>query len=103
MQDITRDNVRDVASTLAHHWVGSDPVKDREGVRRIITAYPTAMRTALCALILWRLEGQGFYTAAGAFESMLFDMAGIEPDELEADFYAPTIITHANLDVATNG
>src|ERR1700682_6016253 len=33
---LTRDNVRDTASTLAHHWVGPDTAKDRLGVTRII-------------------------------------------------------------------
>lgn len=85
--DITRDNYRDVASTLAHHWCGADTMRDREGVRRVLVAYPAAIRAVLSALILSRLEGQGAYTQAGAFEAMLFDLAGVEPDDIERDRY----------------
>lgn len=78
--DVTREDVRNAASTLAHHWVGADPAKDREGVRRLIVAYPEAARVPLCAHVLRYLELRGFYTQAEKFEGMLFDLAGIEEE-----------------------
>lgn len=76
MCDVTRNDIRNAASTLAHHWATRDP-KDREGVRRLIAAYPPATRLPLCALILERLQD---YPAesVGAFDGLLFDMADIE-------------------------
>lgn len=72
--DITRDNIRDAASTLSHHW-STRELKDRAGVERLIYAYPCAMRPVICALILRYLEARGGDWST--FESMLFDMAGI--------------------------
>lgn len=77
MCTVTRDDIRNAASTLAHHWAQRD-AKDREGVRRLIAAYPPATRLPLCALILERL---GDYPETGlraAFDGLLFEMADIE-------------------------
>ncbi|WP_368508076.1 hypothetical protein [Bradyrhizobium lupini] len=76
MCNVTRDDIRNAASTLAHHWATRDP-KDREGVRRLIAAYPPATRLPLCALILERLQDYKGDTVS-AFESLLFDAADIE-------------------------
>jgi hypothetical protein len=73
MCTVTRDDIRNAASTLAHHWATRDP-KDREGVRRLIAAYPPATRLPLCALILECLEAD----QRVAFDGLLFDMADIE-------------------------
>lgn len=81
----TREQIRDLASTLAHHWTGSDPAKDREGVRRMIVAVPEAWRVPLCAHVLRYLELRGWYVPAERFESMLFDLAGIEDDGTASD------------------
>lgn len=79
MCDVTRNDIRNAASTLAHHWARGDSDKDREGVRRIITAYPPAMRLPLCALILERLVATyGDHGGVHAFDGLLFDMADIE-------------------------
>lgn len=78
MCDVTRDDIRNAASTLAHHWAQRDP-KDREGVRRLIAAYPPATRLPLCALILERLNTlYGDHGGVHAFDALLFDMADIE-------------------------
>lgn len=77
MCEVTRDDIRNAASTLAHHWASRAP-KDREGVRRLIAAYPPAMRLPLCALILERLVGMNDGYGSDAFDALLFDMADIE-------------------------
>jgi hypothetical protein len=77
---MTRDNIRDTASTLAHLWVGPDTLKDREGVRRIILSHTEALRPPLCAHIMRYLEHRGFYTQAEKFEAMLFDLADVPED-----------------------
>ncbi|WP_316235081.1 MULTISPECIES: hypothetical protein [unclassified Bradyrhizobium] len=82
-RDISRDVIRDVASTLAHHWIGPDRM-DSIGVERIIKSYPHTMRPVICALIILQLERQGFYTQAAAFEGLLFDLADIAQDAREA-------------------
>jgi hypothetical protein len=76
---ITRDNIRDAASTLAHHWTSADR-RDRLGVERLLLAYPVELQRPLAALILMRLEERGHYTGAAAFEALLFDLAGLEPE-----------------------
>lgn len=76
MCTVTRDDIRNAASTLAHHWATRDP-RDREGVRRLIAAYPPATRLPLCALILERLQDYAGDTCT-AFDGLLFDMADIE-------------------------
>lgn len=72
---LTRDNIRDAASTLAHHWVSADS-RDRLGVERLIRAYPHQMRPVICAHIMRHLVLQGFYTQAEKFEDLLLDLAG---------------------------
>lgn len=76
---LTRDMVRDTASTLAHLWTGSD-VKDRMGVERIIRSHPVDLRPVLAAHVMRYLEARGFYTQATAFEGMLFDLAEVHDD-----------------------
>jgi hypothetical protein len=78
---LTRDNIRDAASTLAHHWVSAEP-KDREGVERIIRSHPVPLHPVLCAHVMRYLELRGFYTKAEQFEGLLFDLAGelVEPE-----------------------
>jgi hypothetical protein len=76
---MTRDMVRDTASTLAHLWTGSDP-KDRLGVERIIRSHCIELRPVLAAHIMRYLEARGFYTQAAAFEAMLFELAGVDDD-----------------------
>jgi hypothetical protein len=77
---LTRDMVRDTASTLAHLWTGPD-VKDRLGVERIIRSHPVELRPVLAAHVMRYLEARGFYTQAAAFEGMLFDLSGVPADE----------------------
>jgi hypothetical protein len=79
---LTKDNIRDAASTLAHHWVSAEP-KDRVGVERIIRAYPAPLWPALCAHIMRYLELRGWYVKAEQFEALLFDFAGelVAPDD----------------------
>lgn len=77
MIDTTREDVRNAASTLAYHWASREP-RDREGVRRLIAAYPLAVRLPLCALILERLHALYPHDALQAFDGLLFDIAGIE-------------------------
>jgi hypothetical protein len=72
---LTRDNIRDAASTLAHHWVSAEP-KDRAGVERIVHAYPQALQPVLCTHVMRYLELRGFYVKAELFEAFLFDLAG---------------------------
>ncbi|MGM5019190.1 hypothetical protein [Tardiphaga sp. 367_B4_N1_1] len=74
---MTREDIRNAASTLAHHWASRDP-QDREGVRRLIAAYPLAIRVPLCALILERVHATYPPEALQAFDNLLFDMADIE-------------------------
>jgi len=76
---VTKNNVRDAASTLAHHWCGADAM-DRVGVERVILAYPQALQLPLCALIMHTLEGRGFYTQAAAFEGWLFALADVDAE-----------------------
>lgn len=71
---MTRDTLRNAASTLAHHWENNSGI-DRIGVERLIDAYPPAHQRHLCALVLSYLEQRGAYTSAMAFESMLYDAA----------------------------
>jgi hypothetical protein len=73
---LTRDMVRDTASTLAHLWTGSD-TRDRLGVERIIRSHAPELRPVLCAHVMRYLEARGFYTQAAAFEAMLFDIAQV--------------------------
>jgi hypothetical protein len=80
MSDMTRDDIRNTASTLAHHWVGPDTLRDREGVRRIIISHTEALRPPLCAHIMRFLEHRGFYTQAEKFEALLFEMANVPDD-----------------------
>jgi hypothetical protein len=77
MCEPTRDDIRNAASTLAHHWATRDP-KNREGVRRLIAAYPPAIRLPLCALILERLGDYPQDNMRDSFDGLLFDMADIE-------------------------
>jgi hypothetical protein len=78
---LTKDNIRDAASTLAHHWVSAEP-KDREGVERLIRSHPVPLHPVLCAHVMRYLELRGFYTKAEQFEGLLFDLAGelVEPE-----------------------
>jgi hypothetical protein len=76
---MTRDALRDTASTLAHLWTGAD-IRDRMGVERILRSHGEELRPVLCAHIMRYLEARGFYTQAAAFEVMLFDMAGVPED-----------------------
>jgi hypothetical protein len=78
---LTRDAVRDTASTLAHHWTGPDTLRDRLGVQRVILSHPEALRPVLCSHIMRYLEARGFNTQAAAFEAMLFDLAGVAPED----------------------
>jgi hypothetical protein len=77
MCNVSREDIRNAASTLAHHWASREP-QDREGVRRLIAAYPAAYRLPLCALILERLHFSYASEATEAFDGLLFDMADIE-------------------------
>jgi hypothetical protein len=77
---MTRDAIRDTASTLAHLWTGAD-IRDRQGVARILASHAADLRPVLCAHIMRYLEARGFYTQAAAFEAMLFDIAGVPDDE----------------------
>lgn len=77
---LTRDMVRDTASTLAHLWTGAD-VRDRMGVERIIRSHPDPLRPVLCAHVMRYLEARGFYTQAAAFEAMLFELAEVSADD----------------------
>jgi hypothetical protein len=72
---LTKDNIRDAASTLAHHWVSADR-KDHEGVERIIRAYPSMLQPVLCAHVMRYLELRGWYVKAERFEAFLFELAG---------------------------
>lgn len=82
---MTRDDIRNTASTLAHHWVGGDTLRDREGVRRIILSHAVDLRPVLCAHVLRYLELRGWYTQAERFESMLFDLADLPDDGTPSD------------------
>jgi len=77
MSDLTRDSVRDAASTLAHMWSAATSEKDRQGVDRIIQAFSAPTRCVVSALVLHFLEQRGFYTQAAALESLMFDHADI--------------------------
>lgn len=72
---LTKDNIRDAASTLAHHWVSDEP-KTRHGVERLIRAYPSALHPALCAHVMRYLEQRGWYVRAEHFEAFMFELAG---------------------------
>lgn len=72
---MTRDNIRDTASTLAHLWTGKDR-RDQYGVERIIRSHACDVRPVLCAHIMRYLEHRGVDITA--FESMLFELAGID-------------------------
>jgi hypothetical protein len=76
---VKRADIRNAASTLAHHWCRSEPM-DRIGVERCIKAYPPALQLPLCANILLLLHERGFYTHADSFEALLFDLADVEED-----------------------
>lgn len=78
---LTRDNIRDAASTLAHHWASKDR-RDRLGVERIYLAFPVELQRPLGALVMRMLELRGLYTAAAAWEGLLFELAGLEPDNV---------------------
>jgi len=75
---MTRDAIRDTASTLAHLWCGDDK-RDQLGVERIIRSHSEALRHVLCAHIMRHLEVRCPEKAV-AFEAMLFEVAGA-PDE----------------------
>jgi hypothetical protein len=90
---ITRDNIRDAASTLAHHWTSSEH-RDRLGVERLYLAYPVELQRPLGALVMRNLELRGFYRQAAAFERMLFDLAGLEADTV------PTTLEDMARDIA---
>jgi hypothetical protein len=76
---MTRDNIRDAASTLAHHWTSGEP-RDWQGVERLLLSYPISLQRPLCALVLLFLQERGWYTRAAAFERFLFDLAELPPD-----------------------
>lgn len=80
---MTRDNIRDTASTLAHLWTGVD-IRDQLGVERIIRSHPVELRPVICAHVMRYLEARGFHAAAVSFEAMLFDMAGVEVEQSAA-------------------
>jgi hypothetical protein len=76
---VSRDMVRDTASTLAHLWLGSHPM-DRVGVERIIRSHCAPLLPVLCSHIMRYLEARGHNDAAVAFEAMLFEVAGVSED-----------------------
>jgi len=71
---MTREALRNAASTLAYHWENNAGI-DRIGVERMLDAYPHAHQRLLSLMVYDYLETRGAYTAAMAFESMLYDAA----------------------------
>jgi hypothetical protein len=71
---LTRDCIRDTASTLAHLWTGPD-CRDQIGVERIIRSHPVELRPVLCAHVMRYLEARGADVAT--FETLLFEMADV--------------------------
>jgi hypothetical protein len=76
---MTRDGIRDAASTLAYHWTSAES-RDHQGVERMMLAFPVELQRPICALVLFFLEQRGAYTRAAAWERLLFDIAGLPPD-----------------------
>jgi hypothetical protein len=74
---VTRDQVRDASSTIAHLWSNGMQM-DRIGAARLIKLVPADWRPVVCANIMLMLQQRGEYTQAQAFEGLLFDLAGIE-------------------------
>lgn len=70
---MTRENLRNAASTLAHHWEHGEG-KGHIGVERLLLAYPTAHQSLLSALILGYLFTRN-RAAAETFEDFLYDLA----------------------------
>jgi hypothetical protein len=79
---MTRDDIRNTASTLAHYWCAGNQ-RDHEGVRRIILSHAVDMRPALCANMLRFIEQRGGNW--GAFEGLLCDLAGLDNEDDERD------------------
>ncbi len=80
---MTRDIIRDTASTLAHLWCGDDS-RDQQGVTRIIRSHSRshseALGSVLCAHIMRYLE-ERCPEKAVTFSAMLAGVAGV-PDEV---------------------
>jgi hypothetical protein len=76
---MTRDTIRDTASTLAHLWCGDD-VRDQLGVERLIRSHSASLRPVLCAHVMRYLQ-QRCPEKVATFEAMLFDIAGVPDDE----------------------
>jgi hypothetical protein len=75
---MTRANLRNAASTLAHHWASGDggsSASNRLGVERCLLAYPEGHQRVLCAAIVQVLRGRHGAHHADAFEDMLYDAA----------------------------
>lgn len=76
---MTRDAIRDTASTLAHLWCGDD-IRDQQGVTRIIRFHTGRLRPVLCAHIMRCLQ-ERCPEKAVTFEAMLFEVAGVPGDD----------------------
>lgn len=80
---MTRDDIRNTASTLAHYWHASASEKDRAGIVRLILTHAAELRPALCVAIARCLEKRKAYTASVLFEVWLLELAGLDDDEDE--------------------
>jgi hypothetical protein len=77
---MTRANLRNAASTLAHHWAsgeGGSCAHNRLGVERCLLAYPEGHQRVLCAMMFQVLNTRHGAHHADAFEDMLYDAAMI--------------------------
>jgi len=77
---MTRSNLRNAASTLAHHWAVAPEGSlsaNRLGVERLLLAYDPEVRCALCVAIAHTLHTRHGAHHADAFEDMLYDASVI--------------------------
>lgn len=77
---MTRDDIRNTASTLAHLWAASTSQKDREGIMRLVMTHAADIRPALCVSVARCLEKRQAYTASTLFEFWLLDATDIEAE-----------------------
>jgi hypothetical protein len=83
---MTRDDIRNTASTLAHYWEAAASDKDRAGVVRLIMTHEDDIRPALVVAMARYLLARDAGYSALLFEIELMGLAGIdEGDEEERD------------------
>lgn len=77
---VTRNAIRNAASTLAYLWARHESFSDRAGVERLILSHPVSVRPALCVNIHAQLIARHEPEMAQEFEALLMDLADVAED-----------------------